>query len=196
MMQKLHRDDDDTRSMTAVSVVNADRDQDRTGSALTASEQLIWAGQRLDPGAPLYNMALSIEIATALDVTAFRRAFRQLVDATDALRTSFIDVDGQQRRVVRRRVPAAVEVLCLAEDDVSEAAVLAMLEERTRRPFALDGLLFDCVLIERRPDRFLWYLNQHHLITDAWSVGVLHRRMSTLYEAALERANESTSNHD
>ena len=94
-----------------VSVRNADWDQDRTGSPLTASEQLLWAGQRLDPGAPLYNMALSIEIATALDVPAFRRAFRQLVDATDALRTSFIDVDGQPRRVVGRRVPATVELL-------------------------------------------------------------------------------------
>ena len=102
MMQKLHRDDDDTRSMTAVSVVNADGDQDRTGSALTASEQLIWTGQRLDPGAPLYNMALSIEIATAVDVPAFLRAFRQLVHGTDALRTSFIDVGGQPRRVVTR----------------------------------------------------------------------------------------------
>ena len=87
-------------------------------------------------------------------------------------------------------MPVQVELLCLPEDDVSDAAVLAMLEARTRRPLALDGVLFDCALIERRPDRFLWYLNQHHIITNAWSVGVLHRRMSALYEAALERMRE------
>jgi amino acid adenylation domain-containing protein len=189
-MQNLHRDDDGTRSTTGASVGNADWNQDRTGSELTASEltaseQLIWTGQRLDPAAPLYNMALSIEIATALDVPAFLRAFQQLVDTTDALRTSFIEVDGRPRRIVRQHVPARVEVLSLPESDVDDAAVLSILETRTRRVFALDGVLFDCCLIERRRDRFLWYLDQHHLITDAWSVGVLHRRMSALYEAAL-----------
>src|SRR5436190_10374561 len=93
-MQNLYRDDDRTRSATGVSLEDADWSRKRTASELTASEQLIWAGQRLDPAAPLYNMALGLEIATAIDVPAFLRAFQQLVDATDALRTSFIDVDG------------------------------------------------------------------------------------------------------
>ena len=198
-MQNLHRDDDDTRSTTDVSVGNGDWSHDRTGSELTASEQLIWTGQRLDPAAPLYNMALSIEIATAIDVPAFLRAFQHLVDATDALRTTFVDIGGRPRRVVRQHVPARVEVLCLAEDDVDDAAVLASLEARTRRVFALDGVLFDCCLIERRRDRFVWYLNQHHLITDAWSVGVLNRRMSALYDAAVGQLRHGplgTLDHD
>ena len=152
---------------------------------MTGSEQRIWTGQKLDPAVPLYNMALAIDIATALDVSAFEWAFDLLVSGTDALRTSFVEIEGRPQRIVRDRVPARVEVLRLPEADVDEASVRAQLEERTRRPFALDGVLFDCCLIERRPDRFIWYLNQHHLITDAWSVGVLHRRMSALYEAVL-----------
>ncbi|HEX6047614.1 MAG TPA: amino acid adenylation domain-containing protein [Gemmatimonadaceae bacterium] len=177
------------RNTTGASTRDADREHEQAASALTASEQLIWVGQKLDPAAPLYNMALSIEIATALDVSAFTQAFQQLVDATDALRTSFVEIEGGPRRVVRPRVPAEVEVLTLPEGAVDDAAVTALLEARTRRVFALDGVLFDCCLIERRPDRFLWYLNQHHLITDAGSVGVLHRRMSALYETVLRRAH-------
>src|SRR4051812_11026724 len=140
---------------------NAEPGPERTTSELTASEQLIWAGQRLDPASPLYNMALAIEIGTAVHVPAFLRAFEQLVAQTDALRTSFVEADGRPRRVVRQGVPAHVEVLRFPEADVDDTALLAALEARTRRPFALDGLLFDCCLIERRPDRFLWYLNQH-----------------------------------
>ena len=171
--------------MTAVPVLDDGQKRDFDDSELTASERLIWTGQRLDPAAPLYNMALAIEIATAIDVPVFLRAFQRLVDETDALRTSFVEGEGRPRRVVRTRVPAHVEVLCLPESDADDASVMTVLEARTRRTFSLDEVLFDCCLVERRRDRFLWYLNQHHLITDAWSVGVLHRRMSALYEAAL-----------
>ena len=69
--------------MTAVPVFEAAWDREHHDSELTASEQLIWTGQRLDPTAPLYNMALAIEIATAVDVPAFVRAFQQLADETE-----------------------------------------------------------------------------------------------------------------
>ena len=128
-------------------------------------------------------MALCIEIATAVDVPAFCRAFQQLVDSSDALRSSFAEVDGRPQRFVRHDVPGRVDVLWLPEHEIDDSVVRSMLEKRTQRQLQTDGVLFDCCLIERRPDRFLWYLNQHHLITDAWSVGVLHRRMSAFYEA-------------
>jgi hypothetical protein len=44
---------------------------------LTASEQLIWTGQRLDPASPLYNMALAIELHGAVDVCSFQRAYQR-----------------------------------------------------------------------------------------------------------------------
>src|SRR5688500_15193994 len=194
-MQNLHRDNDGTRRMTAVPVLDDGQERDYDDSELTTSEQLIWTGQRLDPAAPLYNMALAVEIATAIDVPVFLRAFQRLVDETDALRTSFVESEGRPRRVVRTRVPAHVEVLCLPESDVDDASVMTVLEARTRRTFSLDEVLFDCCLVERRRDRFLWYLNLHHLITDAWSVGVLHRRMSALYESARERSQSASDEH-
>ena len=173
-----------------------DARREQVRSELTASEQLIWTGQRLDPDAPLYNMALAIEIATAIDVPAFQRAFQTLVDETDALRTCFVEVDGRPQRVVRHRVTASVEVLRLPDSEIDDASLAAMLEDRTRRSFRLDETLVDCCLIERRRDRFVWYLDQHHLITDAWSVGVLHRRLSALYEAALAGAGDGARDGD
>lgn len=152
---------------------------------LSASEQLLWSGQRLAPASPLYNMALAIELQATIDVAAFRRAFRQLVDSTDALRTSFVEVDGQPRRVVSERGSASVDLLQIPDAAVDDRALAALLEERSRRVFALDGALYDCALVERRADRFVWFFNQHHLITDAWSVGVLHRRLAGLYERAV-----------
>src|SRR4029079_7823121 len=125
------------------------RNPDEAGSELTTSEQLIWTGQRLGPGSLWYNMSLALEIATAIEVPAFLAAFQRLVDETDALRTSFVEVDGHPPRLVRHDVPWRGELLCIPQAHVDEAALLAMLEARTRRSFALDALLFDCCLIER-----------------------------------------------
>jgi amino acid adenylation domain-containing protein len=159
--------------------------RDGAPGELTASERLIWTGQQLDPDSPLYNMALAIEIAAPIDVGAFAAAFRSLVAETDALRTSFVDSAGVPRRLVRADVDARIEVLGISESELDDDALASMLEQRTKRVFRLDGPLFDSCLIQRRPDRFIWYLNQHHLITDAWSVGILNRRLSALYEAAV-----------
>ena len=154
---------------------------------LTVSERLIWAGQRLDPESPLYNMALAFDIRGPIDVDAFREAFQQVVASTDALRTIWADDGGHPKREVLDHVEARVEILSLPEEALGDAQVDALLEERTRRVLPLDQPQFDSCLVERRPDRYIWYLNQHHLITDAWSVGVLYHRMGSLYEAATAR---------
>ena len=153
---------------------------------LTVSERLIWAGQRLDPEAPLYNMALAFDLAGDLDANAFNEAFRHVVESADALRTVWVEEGGQPRRVILDRVDTRVELLELPEAEVDDVQLHAMLSERTKRPFRLDEPLFDTCLVRRRPDRFIWYLNQHHLITDAWSVGVLYRRLATFYQAVRE----------
>ena len=140
-MQNLHRDDDGTRRMSGVVVRDGVRSPEEIGSELTASEQLIWTGQRLDPASPLYNMALGLEIATAIDVPAFLVAFQRLVDETDALRTSFVEVEGLPRRVVRHNAPGRVDLLCLSDDDVDDRAFVAMLEARTRRSVAMNRRL-------------------------------------------------------
>lgn len=148
---------------------------------LTASETLVWAGQRLAPGEPLYNMALGIEITGPLDVAAFRRAFTRLVDESDALRTVVREERGRPLRVVLDRAPSELEVREVPTGQVPEEELAAHLVERTQRMFVLEEALFDAALLRRGPERHVWYLNQHHLVTDAWSVGVLHRRLSALY---------------
>ncbi|MCA9737285.1 MAG: amino acid adenylation domain-containing protein, partial [Gemmatimonadetes bacterium] len=151
---------------------------------LTASERRIWTGQRLDPAAPLYNMALAITIEGALDVPRFQRAFARLVEETDALRTTFPERNGQPERQVHASPSGTLDIEHWPLAQVDDDAVAQRLAARTRRLFDVaTGPLFDSVLVRRAPDLHVWYLNQHHLITDAWSVGVLHRRLGALYEA-------------
>ncbi len=55
--------------------------------------------------------------------------------------------------------------------------------ERCARPLPLDGDLVDSVLVPLGDGRTGWYLNQHHLVADAWSTVLLFRQVAAQYEA-------------
>jgi len=156
---------------------------------LTASQQLIWAGQKLSPDSPLYNMAIAVSIEGPLVPSVFAEAFRRLVGRSDALRSVFVDVGGvPMRRVLPEDAVAPLPVIGSPQSsDAIHATVIAA----AQRPFAPEGLLFDAALFTEGPGRSLFFLNQHHLITDAWSTGALYRQLGDLYRDVLEDRHES-----
>ena len=59
------------------------------------------------------------------------------------------------------------------------------MENDSQTPFDLSKRCFRSALIRLGSQDFLWYLNLHHIIADVWSVSVLYRRLSDLYELEL-----------
>ena len=58
---------------------------------LTQSQFSLWMGQKLNPEVPLYNMVHVFTISGDIDIESFKRAFRKLVENSDALRTVFYE---------------------------------------------------------------------------------------------------------
>lgn len=158
---------------------------------LTAAEELIWTGQRLDPGSPLYNMALAFHLRGPLDLDALGEAFRRLVMREPALRTAFEDHDGRPARIDVDPARVGLERLVWPVETVSNDVVEARLQTRTREVMRLEGPLTDACVIRRAPDRHILYLNQHHIVTDAWSTGVLYQRWAETYREVVEGLEET-----
>ena len=55
---------------------------------LSQMQRLIWAGQELDPGSPIYNSAFRIRIPAAIDPALFEQSFREIVARSETLRTT------------------------------------------------------------------------------------------------------------
>ncbi len=153
---------------------------------LTGSQLAIWTGQSLQPGEPLYNMALAFHFAGAVDPELFSRAFDRLAAECDSLRAVFDVQDGRPRQHFRSNVAAPMQCLDLSEEQDPSAALERWIAQRTKRIFDTSACLYDTAIVKMSDDHFVWYLNQHHLITDAWAVSVLYERMSAHY-AALRR---------
>lgn len=159
--------------------------QEPEDSNLTAAQNLIWAGQQLHPGVPLYNMVLAFRISGAVDRAAFREAFSLLVTNTDAMRSVFSSEGGRPHRAVLERPPRDLDFIDLSEVTDSEAKLEEWGKEDATSPFDLSTCLYRSTLIKLGPTDFVWWLNQHHLITDGWASAVVFGRMEELYRAAV-----------
>ena len=153
-------------------------------SQLTKSQQLLWTGQELNPSSPLYNMALSFEIKGAIDPELFCKAFQQLVDQCDAMRTTFRVLDGIPIQQVHNYFKYQLEVLDWSKQPEPDQLLADWVQTASQELFDLGERAFHSVLIKLEEERYVWYLNQHHLITDAWGVSVQYHTLVQLYEAA------------
>jgi amino acid adenylation domain-containing protein len=148
------------------------------------------ASQNLTPGAPLYNSAFLFVIDGAIDVGAFTDSFRRLVADAEALRTVIKEPTGSAWQDVGETAEVALPVVDFSGHADPEAAALAWADAQAKQPFDIETTTFDSALLKYADNRFAWYLNQHHLMTDASSVEVLFRHLEELYAAARSGATQ------
>ncbi|MEM6793794.1 MAG: amino acid adenylation domain-containing protein [Acidobacteriota bacterium] len=151
---------------------------------LTRSQLLMWTGQKLHPEAPLYNQVFLFELQD-IDPDRLQVAFSRLIESTPILRTALEDAsDGPRQRVLRSSLPeggSPLERVDLRAEPDPRAAARKRAERRCQRPLDLEGALFDAVLYRLGDGASALYFCQHHVMTDAWAVSVLFKRLGQLY---------------
>jgi amino acid adenylation domain-containing protein len=148
---------------------------------LTAGQRLIWSGQQLSPGSPLYNMAIRVDFSSALDAERFRAAFQSVVEQSDAMRAVFDGTDAGPAATLLPHAPSRFDVIDVSRDPDPEQAADVWIADRVRRPFDLSAATFDAALLRLGPERWTWFFDQHHVATDAWSTALVYRRVAQVY---------------
>ncbi len=155
---------------------------------LSFGQGRLWFLDRMEPGNTAFNMGSSLRLRGRLDPRVLERAVNEIVRRHEALRATFVEVDGQplQRTLPSVRIPLpAVDLSALAEAPrVAEAARVA--RASLAAPFDLGaGPLVRTSLLRLAPDLHLFLLDVHHIVSDGWSAGVMNRELTALYAAFL-----------
>ncbi len=169
-----------------------DKPLQQSSFQLTANQQTMLIGQQLQPAEPLYNMIMSFSIAGPIDLDLFHWSFQKLIDSCDILR-AFIpnkQLDQHPVFVVRKSYQYQSEFKDFSIEPDPHSSYAVWLEERKQRVFDLSDLLFDSVLIKLSERQYIWYLNQHHISTDAWSMTLLFDKMQSIYKNKLQNIND------
>ncbi|HEU4963913.1 MAG TPA: amino acid adenylation domain-containing protein [Bacilli bacterium] len=153
---------------------------------LSNAQQRMYFLAESQTGETLYNLPSGMILHGPVDVTRLQTAFQLLVDRHEQLRTTFTMEDDTPVQVVADRMTLTCSVedwRDLVADEQARLERERMLEE-ARHPFDLaTGPLLRVRLITLAADRLLVILNVHHIVFDAWSMGVLLRELDEVYNA-------------
>ncbi|RNF82345.1 non-ribosomal peptide synthetase [Montanilutibacter psychrotolerans] len=182
---------DDAPPATTPIVRRAERGQPQP---LSPAQQRMWFFERLQPGTAAYHVYAYYRLDGVLDGDALQRAFAQVVNRHDALRTGFAEVDGQPRQTVvapGEFTMERIDLSALAPTE-REAQVQRLADIDADRPFDLARPpLLRATLLHLEPRRHVLLVVVHHIVSDAWSMGVLVDEVSRLYTAFSTGADAS-----
>ncbi|WP_164003037.1 non-ribosomal peptide synthetase, partial [Pyxidicoccus caerfyrddinensis] len=159
----------------------------RTGPLpLSFAQQRLWFIDQLEPGGSSYSIPRFIRMQGSLDVGALRLSFEELVRRHEALRTTFLQQEGQPLQLISSHAELSLPVVDLSamEPEAAREELQRRLREDTLRPFDLaTGPLVRASMWKLGPAEHVLSLNLHHIVSDGWSMGVLVRELVSFYGA-------------
>ncbi|HEX8282859.1 MAG TPA: amino acid adenylation domain-containing protein [Pyrinomonadaceae bacterium] len=147
---------------------------------LSYAQQRLWFLDQLEPGSPAYNIPVALRLRGQLDARALEAAFNEIIRRHESLRTTFgEDAEGDPIQVVGPAWELYLEV-----EDVDAAEVASFAADEAGAGFDLaEGPLLRARLLRVSEEEHVLLFTMHHIISDGWSMNVLVREVTTLYEA-------------
>ncbi|HEX2206961.1 MAG TPA: amino acid adenylation domain-containing protein, partial [Longimicrobium sp.] len=153
---------------------------------LSFAQQRLWFLEQLGDLGGTYHIPTRLRLQGELERGALRRALDAIVARHEALRTTFVEVEGGP---VQRIAPVEESRFQLAEHDLggdpeAQSELRRLLGEEARAPFDLArGPLIRGRLIRLARDEHVLVVTVHHVVSDGWSMGVFTRELGALYGA-------------
>jgi acyl transferase domain-containing protein len=167
---------------------------DRAGELpLSFAQEWLWLIHQVNPDSAAYNLPAAVRLKGALDVAALEKSIGEVVRRHEILRTRFTEVDGRPAQVIDPAVPIKLPIVELSAIETEQREVEAgrIVTEDARLPFDLEqGPLLRSFLLRLGEDDHAIILTVHHIVSDAWSTGIIIQEIATLYEI-FRRGEES-----
>ena len=170
------------------------RPLDRNGELpLSFAQEWLWLIHQVNPETAAYNLPAAVRLKGALQIQALEKSISEVVRRHEVLRTRFAERDGRATQIVDPAIPIRLPVVELGEIETEQREVEAqrIVTEDARLPFDLErGPLLRSFLLRLGPEDHVIILTVHHIVSDAWSTGIIIQEIATLYEI-FRRGEES-----
>lgn len=156
------------------------RRPDSHWAPLSSAQQRMWFAFRQAPEDPSYNIQIALKIRGNLSVSSLKTAVESLIKRHESLRTSFSEQSGSIVQIIHEPYQPVFE--CIQHED--PAALDTFIKNEALRPWDLSQpQSLRTTLIQTAQQEHVFLLGMHHILSDAWSVGILVRELWKVYEA-------------
>jgi amino acid adenylation domain-containing protein len=152
------------------------------------AQERLWILHQLEPGSTVYKFSEALRIRGTLKVAALEQSLNEIIRRHEALRTTFSSSEGKPAQIISSSLNLSLPVVDLTDGSNKEREDKArrLAGDEAQRPFDLArGPLLRATLLRLGEEDHVLLLNMHSIVSDTWSMGVLYRELSILYEAFL-----------
>lgn len=181
---------------------------------LSFAQQQIWVLAQLQPGSASYHITTAFELEGQLDRNALQKSLDALIWRHEILRTVYLgheaysqseslaleSLDKNKTGQPQQRVlpPESLKVETFSAADIhldeTSGSLNRWLVEQASRPFDLrSDPVLRVSLLSLSDNSFILQWVFHHIAVDAWSLGILMREFTQLYQAACHAPELSLS---
>jgi amino acid adenylation domain-containing protein len=154
---------------------------------LSYAQQRLWFLSRLEPDASAYVGTGAVRLTGDLDRDALTRSLAEVMRRHEVLRTTFPEVDGAPRQAIAPPAPCVIPLIDLQALPAPAAAAEALSAAyATHRVDLTRGPLLRAQALRLAPADHLIVVAVHHIVSDGWSMGLLVRELTALYDAYVE----------
>ncbi|HYR82568.1 MAG TPA: amino acid adenylation domain-containing protein, partial [Terriglobia bacterium] len=164
-------------------LVRRPREAGATRFAQSFAQQRLWFLDQLEPQTATYNLPIAMRVQGDLDVKALEQTLNEIIRRHEVLRTTFETHDGLPVQIVASELSPSVPVTDLSGSATDEKLARLASEEAHRSFDLSQGPMLRMQVLKLGESDFVLLFTVHHIVSDAWSMGVLVREFGALYPA-------------
>jgi len=153
---------------------------------LSFSQQRLWFLHQLEQNQAIYNVPGAVQIDGNLDVTLLKQCFETIISRHEILRTHF-ELQGEEPKQVINP-PSELTIPITDLQSQPQGAIEKQIQAEASKPFDLSQApLMRVSLLRLQPQRHILLFILHHIVSDAWSRGVMLKEFTALYNSLREK---------
>ncbi|MBT5228779.1 MAG: amino acid adenylation domain-containing protein, partial [Methylococcales bacterium] len=153
---------------------------------LSYAQERLWFVQQYEQSA-IYNIHFAVELTGQLNVEWLQNSFKAIIERHEVFRTQFGNDEGVPQVLVQDTVELPWFSLDLSESEQPQVDANQAVLEDARTAFDLNSeLAYRISLIKVTATSHILSINQHHIISDGWSIGLLVAEVASLYKSFSE----------
>ncbi|MDF5720953.1 MAG: amino acid adenylation domain-containing protein [Rhizonema sp. PD37] len=153
---------------------------------LSFAQTRLWFLDQLEPNSSFYNIPVALRLQGTLQVPALEQSLIEIIARHEVLRTNFIIVAGQPTQIIQTATTWTVSVVDLKHLPTTEQEIVTQLlaQQQAIQPFDLaNQALVRATLVVLSETEHRLFVCIHHIVSDAWSIGVFVQELAALYNA-------------
>ncbi|KYC42747.1 hypothetical protein WA1_15530, partial [Scytonema hofmannii PCC 7110] len=156
---------------------------------LSYAQQRLWFLDQLEPNSSSYNIPIALRLVGNLNRAALEQSLQKIIARHETLRTNFVTIDGTASQIIQTQTNWTLCVLDWQNMPKSEQEIATkkLVQQQAIQPFDLaKGILFRTTLVVLSNTEHILLACMHHVVSDAWSMGVFVEELAELYNADRE----------